>query len=146
MLRMTTRWAAAAASLCFGLASTPSIAAGPPPGPVTQAQAQQGAGQPPNVETSIAQLHQKLQIMPAQEPQFAAVAGVMRDNARAATASPPPAPGASAVDDLRAYIRYSEQELAGLKRLLPALDALYASLSPTQRKAADAVFRQGPGG
>jgi hypothetical protein len=37
-------------------------------------------------------------------------------------------------------------ELAGLKKLLPALEALYASLSPAQRQAADSAFRQGPGG
>jgi hypothetical protein len=30
--------------------------------------------------------------------------------------------------------------------MLPALEALYATLSPTQKKAADAAFRQGPGG
>ncbi len=32
-----------------------------------------------------------------------------------------------------------------MKRMLPALQALYATLSPAQRQAADAVFRQGPG-
>jgi hypothetical protein len=50
------------------------------------------------------------------------------------------------VDELRAEIQYDEIELAGLKKLLPALEALYASLSPAQRQAADMAFRQGPGG
>jgi periplasmic protein CpxP/Spy len=106
--------------------------------PVPQAQ---------NVETNIATLHQRLQVTPAQEVQFNAVANVMRENARAEASAPqqPPA-GATAVDDLRAYIRYSEVELAGLKKMLPALEALYATLSPTQRRAADGAFRQGPGG
>jgi hypothetical protein len=102
---------------------------------------------PPDVETSIASLHQRLQITPAQEASFGAVANVIRANARTeATAQHPPAANASAVDDLRAEIQYDEVELAGLKRLLPALQALYASLSPAQRQAADAAFRQGPGG
>jgi hypothetical protein len=102
---------------------------------------------PPDVETSIASLHQRLQITPAQEAPFSAVANVLRANARAeATAPQPPPANTSAVDELRAEIHYDEIELAGLKRLLPALEALYASLSPAQRQAADATFRQGPGG
>ena len=100
-----------------------------------------------NVEASISELHQRLQITPAQEAQFGAVANVMRENARAEASAPqqPPA-NASAVDDLRAFIRYSEIEITGLKKMLPALEALYATLSLPQRRAADAVFRQGPGG
>ena len=100
-----------------------------------------------NVETNISQLHQQLQITPAQESQFNAVANVMRENAKAEAGAPqqPPA-SATAVDDLRAFIKYSEIELAGLKRILPALESLYATLSPPQKRAADAVFRQGPGG
>ena len=102
---------------------------------------------PPNVEASIASLHQRLQITPAQEAPFGAVANAIRANARAeATAPHQPTANASAVDELRAEIQYDEMELAGLKKLLPALEALYASLSPAQRQAADSAFRQGPGG
>ena len=100
---------------------------------------------PPNVEASIANLHQRLQITPAQEASFSAVANVLRANARAEASAPhQPPPNASAVDELRAEIQYDEVELAGLKKLLPALEALYAGLSPAQRQAADATFRQGP--
>jgi periplasmic protein CpxP/Spy len=114
---------------------------------VLLAQAQPGAQPPQNVETSISTLHQQLQITPAQQAQFNAVAGVMRDNARAEAGAPQqPSTNGTAVDDLRAFIRYSELELGGLKKMLPALEALYAVLSPAQRKAADAIFRQGPGG
>jgi hypothetical protein len=102
---------------------------------------------PPNVEASIASLHQRLQITPAQEAPFGAVANAIRANARAeATAPHQPAANASAVDELRSEIQYDEMELAGLKKLLPALEALYANLSPAQRQAADSAFRQGPGG
>lgn len=113
-----------------------------------QAQAPaQPPAQPPNVEANIASLHQRLQITPAQEAQFNAVANVMRQNARAEASAPqsPPA-NASAVDHLRAEIQYDEVELAGMKKFLPALEALYATLSPAQRQAADAIFRQGQGG
>lgn len=101
--------------------------------------------QPPaqNVETSIAQLRQRLQITPAQQPRFAAFANVMRDNARMTPGSPPA--NATAVDALRMAIQYGQQDLAGMRRLLPVLQALYASLSPAQQRTADMVFRQGPG-
>ncbi len=98
----------------------------------------------PNVEASIAQLHQRLQITPAQEPRFEALANVMRANARMMPNAPPPA-NPNPVEGLRFAIHAGEQELAGLKRLLPPLEALYAGLSPTQQKTADQVFRQGPG-
>ena len=118
---------------------------GPAPGhralPLLPAQAPAPA---PNIEANIAQLHQRLQITPAQEPRFAALANVMRANARMTPASPPAA-NPSAVDDLRVAIQVGAQELDGLNRLLPPLDALYASLTPVQQKAADQVFRQGPG-
>jgi LTXXQ motif family protein len=112
-------------------------------GRVLLAQAQ--PAQPPqNIETVISELRQRLQVTPAQEAQFGAVANVMRDNARAeASAAQQPPGNATAVDDLRAFIKYSELELTGLKKMLPALEALYATLSPAQKKAADAVFRQG---
>jgi hypothetical protein len=117
--------------------------------PTAQTLLAQAQSAPPrqNVEASISELHQKLQITPSQEAQFGAVASVMRDNARLEASAPqqPPA-NATAVDDLRAYIKYSELELAGLKKMLPALEALYSALSPAQKKTADAIFRQGPGG
>ena len=131
---------------CLAIVASPQIAAAGMPPEVLLVQAQPPA-QPPNVEANIASLHQRLQITPAQEAQFNAVANVMRQNARAEASAPqaPPA-NASAVDHLRAEIQYDEVELAGMKRFLPALEALYATLSPAQRQTADAVFRQGPGG
>jgi periplasmic protein CpxP/Spy len=100
-----------------------------------------------NVEANISELHQKLQVTPAQEAHFNAVANIMRENARAEASAPQqPAANATAVEVVRAEIQYTELELAGMKRFLPALEALYATLSPAQKKTADAIFRQGPGG
>jgi protein CpxP len=131
---------------CATIAAGSQIAAAETPAEILLAQGQP-APQPQNVEANISTLHQRLQITPPQEAQFNAVANAMRENARAEASVPqqPPA-GATAVDDLRAYIRYSEVELAGLKKMLPALEALYATLSPTQKRVADAAFREGPGG
>jgi hypothetical protein len=97
----------------------------------------------PNIEANIAQLHQRLQIAPAQEPRFEALANVMRQNARMMPNAPPT--NLDPIQGLRFAIQTGEQELAGLKRMLPPLQALYASLSPTQQRIADQVFRQGPG-
>jgi hypothetical protein len=139
-----TRLLAAAGALSVTIWTVQCAAAGS--GAVLLAQ---GQSAPPsqNVETSIAELHRKLQITAAQEAQFGAVANVMRENARAEAGAPqqPPA-NATAVDDLRAFIKYSELELAGLRKMLPALEGLYSALSPGQKKIADTVFRQGPGG
>ncbi len=99
----------------------------------------------PNIEANIAQLHQRLQITPAQEPRFEALANVMRQNARMMPNAPPPT-NLDPIQGLRFAIQTGEQELVGLKRMLPPLQALYASLSPMQQRTADQVFRQGPGG
>lgn len=126
----------------YAAAEQPGVAA--PPTLLAQAQP---AEPRQNVEANIAELRKKLQITPAQESQFNGIAAVMRDNARLEASAPPQPPAnATAVDDLRAYIKYNELELQGLRKMLPALEALYTALTPAQRKAADAVFRQGPGG
>jgi periplasmic protein CpxP/Spy len=139
-----------AGGLACGLliAASSDLYASAPQLMLAQAAAPMPAPAPPqNVEANISSLHQRLQITPAQEPQFSALANVMRQNARVEESAPqaPPA-NASAVDYLRAEIQYDEMELAGLKRFLPALEALYATLSPTQRQTANGIFREGPGG
>jgi periplasmic protein CpxP/Spy len=102
-------------------------------------------GQPAqNVESGIAMLHQRLGITPAQEPAFAGLASVMRENARMSTGGPPPA-NANAVYQLQLAIQYGQQEIDGMRRMLPALQTLYASLTPAQQAIANQLFRQGPG-
>ena len=106
--------------------------------------AQAPAAPAPNVDANIVELRQRLEITPAQEPQFNALANIMRQNAQSMP-SPPPPTNLSAVEGLRIAIQYGQREIDGMRRMLPALQALYAVLTPTQRQAADQVFRQGPG-
>jgi hypothetical protein len=146
---MARLFAAASVVLAPVIIATGSqiTSAGVPPQVLLPQTQPQPPAQPPNVEANMARLHQRLQITPAQEAQFNAVANVMRQNARAEASAPQPPPAnASAVESLRAEIQYDEMELAGMKKFLPALEALYATLSPAQRQTADAVLRQGPGG
>jgi protein CpxP len=113
--------------------------------PIVLAQAPPGGpgGQPPSVETSIVQLRQKLRITPAQQPEFNALAAAMRDM----PSTPPPAGNMSAVQSVQTQIQMMQQALAGMQRMLPALEALYAKLSPQQRRIADQEFGPpAPGG
>jgi periplasmic protein CpxP/Spy len=129
--------AASARAAAFAGAAEPQAAV---TGPLVLAQ----TPQQPNVEGNIAMLHQRLGITATQEPAFAAFANVMRENAQTSPSGPPPA-SADAVEQLRMSIRYAEQAVAGMRRMLPALQGLYAVLSPQQRAVADQIFRQGPG-
>jgi protein CpxP len=99
------------------------------------------------IERQITDLRRKLNITSGQQPQFDALAQVMRQNAQAMDAlaqqeqknSKP-----NAVEAVRAGGRFAETEAEGLKRLLPPLQALYESLSDQQKRAADQVFASTP--
>ena len=46
----------------------------------------------------------------------------------------------SAVDDLKSYQMITDEHADGLKRLIPAFEALYAKMTPAQQQNADHVF------
>lgn len=154
------RGLAAAAFLGLCLAATPlSAQTNPPTTELAQAAATQpGASQPAarakrtdRVEARIKQLHEQLKITAAQEPQWKAVAQAMRDDAAAMQSMIAKRrqnrSQMTAVDDLRSYEEVTETHVAGLQKLIPAFQALYDSMSPEQKKNADAVFsRRGRGG
>ena len=48
----------------------------------------------------------------------------------------------SALDDMKQYEQITQANADGTKRLVDAFEPLYASLSPDQKKLADANFRQ----
>jgi LTXXQ motif family protein len=127
-----------------GLLSVLTIMPGQAGQPIVLAQAQPGAqapgGQPPNIETSIVQLRQRLRPTPAQQAEFNALAAAMREMPN----SPPPAGNMSAVQSVQAQIQMMQQALASMQRTLQALDALYAKLSPPQRHVVDQFFGPEP--
>lgn len=96
-----------------------------------------------DVQRSIDALHQRLRITPAQEPAFRAVAEAMQEHAQdmRRLPRPPRTSRVSVVEGMRLELRYSEAQVKGLRRMVPALEALYARLSPRQRREADAFFR-----
>jgi hypothetical protein len=95
-------------------------------------------------EKRIKELHDKLRITAAQEPLWHNVAQAMRDNGKTIRASMTDRTTRlktmTAIDDLKSYQIMADEHSDGLKRLIPAFDALYASMTPAQQKHADRVF------
>ena len=98
-----------------------------------------------SVETRIKDLHQKLKITDAQKTQWDDLAQVMRTNAqkmadlekqRAADAKT-----MTAVDVVKSYSEVIDAHEDGMKKFIPAFEDLYNSMSDSQKKIADALFR-----
>lgn len=104
-------------------------------------------------ELRIKDMHAKLKITAAQEEQWAKVAQVMRDDAKAmdtlTQARVAHAKDMTAVDDLKSYGEIAEAHATGIKNLTVVFAELYTSMSDAQKKDADNLFHHGgqkPGG
>jgi len=97
------------------------------------------------IEARIKELHAQLHITPAQENLWQNVTQVMRDNAQRidalTKARAEHAQTMTAVDDVHAYSDIAEAHAEGVKKFLPAFEALYASMSDAQKQHTDAFFR-----
>lgn len=97
-----------------------------------------------HVEARIQDLHHNLQITAAQETQWRDFAQVMRDNAKAIDAILKDRSAniskMNAVDDLRSYQKLADAHAEGMRKLVPAFETLYSTMSADQKKNADAVF------
>ena len=116
-------------------AGSPEAMASPAPEPAENS----------SVEARIKELHKRLQITDAQKTQWDALAEVMRENAqamadlqkqRAANAK-----SMNAVDVVKSYWEVIQAHEDGMKKFIPAFEALYNSLSDAQKKIADSMFR-----
>jgi len=98
------------------------------------------------VDQRIQDLHAKLQITAAQEPEWQKFAQTMRDNARkmdqAFESRMNQMETMSALDNMRSYAHISEQHAHDVQSLLPPFQALYGKMSQSQKQAADQVFRE----
>jgi hypothetical protein len=97
------------------------------------------------VEARIKAMRSKLHITAAQETQWTAVAGVMRDNAHAMAdlreEATEQAKSMGAIDHIKSYAAITDAQAAGIHKFLPAFQALYDTMSDAQKKSADALFR-----
>jgi len=96
------------------------------------------------IEERITDLHKKLAVTPDQEALWTEMAKVMRANGQkmrdSVTDRSAKLKTMTAVDDLKSYQMITDEHADGLKRLIPAFEALYAKMSPAQQKNADRVF------
>jgi LTXXQ motif family protein len=91
----------------------------------------------------FAQLRQRLAITPAQEAKFAAFVAVMQQNTAARSAflrQNPPDRHRNALEELRVQAAAADLDARGLHRLMSAFQALYLTLSPSQKRIADQAF------
>jgi hypothetical protein len=99
-----------------------------------------------HVEARIKELQAKLHITQTQEPLWQNVTQIMRDNAQTmdglTQARIDKAKSMTAVDNLQSYSAIVEAHAEGLKKFVPAFEALYASMSDAQKHQADNVFRE----
>ena len=91
-------------------------------------------------------LQSQLGITEAQMPLWTAFTQAMRDNAAATDALFTQRAGAvatmNAPDNMHSYAQIARAYADNTERLATAFDSLYASLSDTQKQAADTMFRQ----
>jgi protein CpxP len=96
------------------------------------------------IEDRITALHKQLRVTPEQEPLWSDLAQVMRTNGKKmrddVAQRSAKRKTMNAVDDLRSYEMITDEHADGLKRLIPAFEALYAKMTPAQQKHADYVF------
>ena len=98
------------------------------------------------VDQRIRTLQSQLGITEAQMPLWSAFAQAMRENAAATDALFTQRAGAvatmNAPDNMHSYAQIARAYADNTERLATAFDGLYASLSDTQKQAADTLFRQ----
>lgn len=125
-----------------GAAPAAPPAASAKPAPAEPAKSSSRAAR---LEAYIKNLHARLHITAAQEPQWQQVAQVMRDNAetvdKIVRERNSKLRRMTAVENLPTYAEIVQSHADGLKKLAPAFDNLYQAMSPAQKKNADAVFR-----
>jgi len=96
------------------------------------------------IEDRIADLHKKLHVTSDQESLWGDMAQVMRTNGQKMRDSvadrTTKLKTMTAIDDLKSYEMITDEHADGLKRLIPAFEALYAKMTPAQQKNADRVF------
>jgi len=121
-------------------APTPPIAA-----PASSSSAPSAATQAA-VDQRIRTLQSQLGVTEAQMPLWTAFAQAMRENAAATDALFTQRAGAvatmNAPDNMHSYAQIARAYADNTERLATAFDSLYASLSDTQKQAADTLFRQ----
>ncbi len=127
-------------------APAPATATTPPSIPTTTAippgRARSPAARLSQLDSRISDLHTRLKITPAQEPQWTALTNVMRANATRMgemyqSGNPQTM---SAVDSLKHYARIAQAHSEEITSLVAPFQTLYEAMTPAQQKLADSAF------
>ncbi len=98
-----------------------------------------------SIERRIADLQARLEITPAQQPEWEQFAQVMRDNARTIDETfqqrQKALPGLTAVENIESYAQLTTEHSREVLKLVPAFQAVYDKMSEAQKHRADEVFR-----
>jgi protein CpxP len=98
-----------------------------------------------SIEQRIKEMHAKLLVSPAQQPQWDAFADVMRNNGRdmeqtfhqrMSSISKMTAP-----ENMQSYAQVATNHAQDMQKLVPAFQTLYDSMTDSQKNTADQVFR-----
>jgi Spy/CpxP family protein refolding chaperone len=113
--------------------------------PATTETAPQPADASPGVEARIKELHNKLHITTAQQTQWDNLVEVMRGNAKAMMdlqkERAQDVSSMNAVDAVKSYAEVIQAHETGMNKFVPAFESLYNSMSDSQKKIADSMFR-----
>jgi protein CpxP len=131
-----------APSIGFAQSAAPT----PPTGAPASSSPAPSAATQGAVDQRIRTLQSQLGITEAQMPLWSAFAQAMRENAAATDALFTQRASAvstmNAPDNMHSYAQIARAYADNTERLATAFDSLYASLSETQKQAADTLFRQ----
>jgi periplasmic protein CpxP/Spy len=152
-MRMTLRHSAVITTAIIGLTALTAVAAPQgakdpvtPPGSQAATAPATTQSMEASVDQRIKELHTKLQITAAQEPAWQKFAQTMRDNARemdqAFETRVDQMQSMNAMDNMKSYAQISQQHAQDVQALLPPFEALYGSMSESQKHTADQVFRE----
>ena len=121
---------------------SPTAASGQP---VAKPQPGAGHNMAARIEQRITDLHSKLKISPAQQPQWDRFSEVMRDNARNTDQTFQHRVQAmstmTAAENMQSYAQVTAEYAQHMQLLVPAFQALYDTMSESQKRTADQVFR-----
>ena len=150
-MRISFRQTVIATTAIIGLCAVAAAAAPPPAGdptavrPVTQGQPDTGHNRAAKIEQKITDLHARLLISPAQQPQWDQFAQVMRDNARSMDEAfqqrVQAIPTMTAAANMQSYAQVAKNHAQDMQKLVPVFQALYDTMSDNQKRTADQVFR-----
>jgi len=133
--------------------SNPAVIAAPAEGSASTA-SQPGKTQPhpardhdraANIEQRITDLRTRLQITPAQQPQWDQFTQVMRDNARNMEDTFKQRvkimPTMTAPENMQSYAQVASSHAQDVQKLVPVFQSLYDTMSDSQKRTADQIFR-----